>query len=259
MLYEAFLKLKTALTSATCLALPQCDKTFQCVVDASATGVGGVLMQSNRPIAYLSKRLNNAERNYSTSDKQLLAAVICLKEWRIYLSSTPPSGKRNKLITDHLPNFTVLTKKDLSSRQCRWMEIVQKFPLTLMYEKGASNISDPLSRLPESKQAAVLSLNLFRNEAIQEFLGDTPNYSHIFDKYTCPEVIPVPSQNEDMSLDVPFPIFIEEDNAIDIPIVKTANFLNMSVLPMANTVLSHQAPLNFHHLSLLPMKDQRQS
>ena len=74
-LNEAFRTLKTALTSATCLALPQWDKTFQGVVDASATGVGCVLMPSKRPIAYLSKRLNNAERNYSTSDRELLAAV----------------------------------------------------------------------------------------------------------------------------------------------------------------------------------------
>jgi hypothetical protein len=88
------------------------------------------------------------------------------------------------------------------------MEIFQEFPLTWMYEKGVSNIADPLSRLLESKQAAVLSLNHFRNEVIQEFLGDTPNYSHIFDKYTCPEVISVPSQNEDMYVDVPFPIFL---------------------------------------------------
>ena len=51
----------------------------------------------------------------------------------------------NKLITDHQPNVTVLTKKDLSSRQCRWMEIFQEFPLTWMYEKGVSNIADPLS------------------------------------------------------------------------------------------------------------------
>ncbi len=74
LLNNAFEQLKVALTSATCLALPQWDKTFQCVVDASATGVGGVLMQSQRPIAFLSKRLNNAERNYSASDRELLAA-----------------------------------------------------------------------------------------------------------------------------------------------------------------------------------------
>jgi hypothetical protein len=85
-LNAAFDTLKKALCGASCLALPQWDTTFQCVVDASATGVGGVLMQSHRPIAFLSKRLNNAERNYSTSDRELLAAVKCLKEWRIDLS-----------------------------------------------------------------------------------------------------------------------------------------------------------------------------
>jgi hypothetical protein len=172
--------LKQALCSATCLALPQWDKTFQCVVDASATGVGGVLMRSNRPIAFLGKRLNSAERNYSNSDRELLAAVKCLKEWRVYLSSTPPSSKRNKLITDHQPNVTVLAKKDLSSRQCRSMEIFQEFPLTWMYEKGISNIADPVSRLPESKQAAILSLNVFRNEVMKEFMGPSHDYSHLF-------------------------------------------------------------------------------
>ena len=70
-LNTAFENLKDALCSASCLALPDWNKTFQCVVDASATGVGGVLMQSRRPIAFLSKRLNQAEKNYSTSDREL--------------------------------------------------------------------------------------------------------------------------------------------------------------------------------------------
>ena len=262
----AFENLKEALCSASCLALPDWNKTFQCVVDASATGVGGVLMQSRRPIAFLRKRLNQAERNYSTSDRELLAAVKCLKEWRVYLSSTPPSGKRNKLITDHQPNVTVLTKKDLSSRQCRWMEIFQEFPLTWLYEKGESNIADPLSRLPENKEAAILSLNVFRTAVIKEFLQDSPNFTQLYSMYIVPTDM-LESINTPHVTDFPVELapvdysvvgwfgqlaILDAFSVLPSDLPHNLSFCNISILHPAHLAPSTAPTYHFHNLTLNP-------
>jgi hypothetical protein len=58
-----------------------------------------------------------------------------------------------------------------------------------------------------------------------------------------------------MSVDIPLPVLSDQDESHEPPIVKAANFLNMYILPTANTVLSENVPLNFHHLSLLPMTE----
>jgi hypothetical protein len=86
-------------------------------------------------------------------------------------------------------------------------------------------------------------------------MGATPIFSQIFDKYTCPEVVSDYVQEEPLVVDIPLPDLFDQDGPQEIPIVKTANFLNMSILPTTNTVLSENFPLNFHHLSLLPMTE----
>ena len=139
----AFLALKQALIEAPILTLPDFSKPFQCYVDASQFGVGGVLMQGSHVIAYESRSLNTVEVNYGTPDRELLAAVHCLKKWKPYMMSHP----LNELITDHKPNVTVATKTDLSPRQIRWIEFLQQFPVQWKYEKGVTNPADPLSRL----------------------------------------------------------------------------------------------------------------
>lgn len=141
---HAFHALKAALVSAETLAIPDFTKPFKLVSDASHFGLGGVLMQCDQPVAYESKKFTSTEMNYSTTDRELYAVVHCLKKWKVYMIG----NAENIIVTDHKPNTTIQTKstEHLSPRQIRWIEFLQQFPCKWKYEKGESNIADPLSR-----------------------------------------------------------------------------------------------------------------
>ena len=151
----AFHELKRMLATAPVLRVPDFEKPFRLVTDASQVGMGGVLTQDGQAVAYESKKFSSTEMNYSTSDRELYAVVHCLKKWKVYMMSNP----ENVVVTDHKPNVTIHSKTELSPRQVRWIEFLQQFPIKWVYEKGASNIADPLSRF-STFLAALLSADL---------------------------------------------------------------------------------------------------
>ena len=112
--------------------------------DASDQAVGGVLSQDRHPIAYMSRKLNLAKQNYATYEKETLAIVETLREWRHYLE-----GNHFKVITDHLLLKYLHTQPTLSKRQARWMETLSEFDMEIEYQPGATNVvADALSRPP---------------------------------------------------------------------------------------------------------------
>jgi hypothetical protein len=149
----AFDDIKQALTSAPVLRLPDHSKPFTVVCDASLQGVGAVLLQEGQAVAYESHKLTDAERNYTTSDQELLAVVRALEVWRVYLE-----GPEFTVVTDHNPNVFFHTKKDLSRRQARWAELMSRYHFTWKYIPGKTNIADPLSRLQRLDASAPLAL-----------------------------------------------------------------------------------------------------
>ncbi|KAJ9527526.1 hypothetical protein QJQ45_025744 [Haematococcus lacustris] len=149
---EAFQGVKHALSNAPVLSLPDFNKEFQVLCDASVTGIGAVLMQDKHPIAYESRRLLPAEVNYTTGEQELLAVVHALKTWRCFLE-----GVKFRVITDHNPLVYLQTQPNLSKRQTRWSEFLQRFKqLSWEYKPGKINVADPLSRYPPVRVTALL-------------------------------------------------------------------------------------------------------
>ena len=139
---ESFQKLKALLTSAPILALPVEGKDFTVYCDASRIGLGCVLMQEGKVIAYASRQLKVHERNYPTHDLELAAVVFALKIWRHYLY-----GVHCEVFTDHRSLQHVFNQRDLNSRQRRWMELLKDYDITILYHPGKANVvADALSQ-----------------------------------------------------------------------------------------------------------------
>jgi hypothetical protein len=141
---QAFDGLKYALTHAPVLALPNNALPYDVVTDASGEGLGAVLMQEGRPVAFYSKKLTSAERSYAPHDLELLAIHRALQEWRCYLE-----GPKVRIVTDNDP-LTFLKKQKLLSRwQARCMQFIEsRFDYEIVYRPGRTNVADPLSRIP---------------------------------------------------------------------------------------------------------------
>ncbi|KAJ9516842.1 hypothetical protein QJQ45_027257 [Haematococcus lacustris] len=160
---KAFASLKAAVAQVPMLRLPDHTQPFQVYCDASLQGVGAVLMQDGYPLAYLSKKLSSAERNYTTGEQELLALITACKEWRCYLEGVPFT-----LFTDHKPLTALPTQKVLSRRQARWMEFLSRFTFDLQYLPGDANPADPLSRIPAGPQdCAMVCVVTTRRQAKQ--------------------------------------------------------------------------------------------
>ena len=139
---KSFQTLKTKLTTALVLALPDTSKDFVIFCDASLQGLGCVLMQEGHVIAYASRQLKPHERNYPTHDLELAAVVYALKQWRHYLL-----GNRYELYSDHQSLKYIFTQPHLNLRQRRWLEVLKDFGLGLNYQPGKANVvADVLSR-----------------------------------------------------------------------------------------------------------------
>jgi hypothetical protein len=143
---DAFLQLKAAMCSAPVLTIPHTgpDATFSLYTDASRVGIGAVLEQNGRPVAYESRKLSPAERNYPVHELELLAVVHALREFRPYLEGC----KHFTLLTDHQSLRYFFKQKDLSRRQVGWMDTLMDFQsnMDIQYLPGEKNRADALSR-----------------------------------------------------------------------------------------------------------------
>ncbi|XP_033139473.1 uncharacterized protein LOC117131451, partial [Brassica rapa] len=138
----AFQLLKEKLTQSPLLILPDFSKTFEIECDASGIGIGAVLMQDKRPIAYFSEKLSGATLNYATYDKELYALVRALQTWQHYLWP-----KEFVIHTDHESLKYLKGQSKLSKRHARWVEFIETFPYVIKYKQGKENIvADALSR-----------------------------------------------------------------------------------------------------------------
>ena len=145
----AFRILKEALTSAPIILPPKWCFPFELMCDASDYAIGAVLGQriEKHPhvIYYASRTLNDAQMNYSTTEKELLAIVFALEKFRQYLV-----GVKVVVYTDHAAIRYLLHKKDAKPRLIRWILLLQEFDLEIRDKKGCENVvADHLSRLTQ--------------------------------------------------------------------------------------------------------------
>jgi hypothetical protein len=139
---EAFGHLKVLLTTAPVLAQPDIEKPFDVYCDASVSGLGCVLMQEGRVIAYASRQLRRHEEHYPTHDLELAVVVHALKIWRHYLL-----GNICHIYTDHKSLKYIFTQSELNMRQRRWLELIKDYELEIHYHPGKANVvADALSR-----------------------------------------------------------------------------------------------------------------
>jgi hypothetical protein len=139
---DAFHTLRQHLTTTPVLAQLDNSKPFDVYCDASGTGLGCVLMQDNRVIAYASRALKPHEQNYPTHDLELAAVVHALKMWRHYLM-----GTHCNIFTDPKSLKYIFTHADLNMRQRRWLELIKDYDLEVHYHPGKANVvADALSR-----------------------------------------------------------------------------------------------------------------
>ncbi|KAJ0627217.1 putative nucleotidyltransferase, Ribonuclease H [Helianthus annuus] len=139
---KSFQELKKRLVSAPILTLPSGTGGYQIYSDASKKGLGCVLMQHNKVIAYASRQLKPYEVNYPTHDLELAAVIFALKIWRHYLY-----GETCDIFTDHKSLKYIFTQKELNMRQRRWLELLKDYDANIQYHPGKANVvADALSR-----------------------------------------------------------------------------------------------------------------
>jgi hypothetical protein len=150
--------LKNKLVNAPILALSESGKRYTVYTNASRIGLGCVLMQEGRVIAYGSRQLRKHEGNYPTHDLELVAVVFALKSWRHYLY-----GESCDIFTDHKSLKYIFTQKELNLRQRRWLELIKDYDLSIHYHPGKANVvADALSRSGVPKVALPLIVDLDR-------------------------------------------------------------------------------------------------
>jgi transposase InsO family protein len=158
---SSFLALKAAISSAPVLRIFDPDLPSTVETDASGFAVGAVLFQtddngSSRPVAFTSRKMNSAERNYPVHEQELLGVVHALRTWRYYLD-----GSHFVVYTDHDTLRHFPTQPKLTRRQARWMELLQEYDFDFKFKRGADNIvPDALSRRPDYQDHPAIPMSI---------------------------------------------------------------------------------------------------
>ncbi|GJS20332.1 RNA-directed DNA polymerase [Tanacetum coccineum] len=174
--HEAFELLKKKVTEAPVLILPDFDDVFEVHCDASGVGIGGVLSQNGKPVAFFSEKLNEARRKYSTYDKEFYAIIRSLEYWHHYLVS-----KDFILYSDHEALKYINGQHKLKPRHAKWVELMQSYSFSIKHKAGTLNkVADALSR----RQAllSVMQVQTVGFEIFKELYVDDSDFAGIWEK-----------------------------------------------------------------------------
>ncbi|CAN1845235.1 Transposon Tf2-9 polyprotein [Linum perenne] len=145
----AFLKLQQAMTEAPVLALPNFPLPFTLETDASGTGIGAVLSQQGRPIAYISQAVSKKNQGLSTYEKEYLAVLFAVSKWRHYLE-----GRHFSILTDHESLKYLLEQKVHTHIQKKGLVKLLGLDFEIRYRQGKYNrVVDALSRVHDDEES----------------------------------------------------------------------------------------------------------
>ncbi|KAJ7961759.1 Ty3/gypsy retrotransposon protein [Quillaja saponaria] len=148
---EAFMILKSKMTQAPVLALPDYSSSFVIETDASGVGIGAVLLQHGHPLAFISKALGPKHLSLSTYEKELIAIVYAVNKWKQYLL-----GKHFTIKTDHQSLKYALEQKECNPVLQKWLSKLMGLDYEIVYRKGKENVAaDALSRRKEMGPTAL--------------------------------------------------------------------------------------------------------
>ena len=180
---DAFENLRKKLCEEPVLQYPDFTRPFIVTTDASGIAIGGILSQGelgkDKPIAYTSRVLNDAEQKYSTYEKEAVAILHAVTQFRPYLY-----GRKFKLVTDHKPLVWLQTSKDPTSRLTSWRLRLEEYEYEVIYKAGKTNVyADALSRNP-FKEPTIVSETRLKNVVPDTEDSDNKPIVH----QTCPVV-----------------------------------------------------------------------
>ena len=183
----AFEEIKIRLVQAPIMAAPDWGQEFEVMCDASDFAMGAVLGQRKekifRAIYYASRTFNEAQENYSTIEKEMLAIVFACEKFRPYIL-----GSHVIVHTDHAAIKYLMSKKEAKPRLIRWVLLLQEFDLEIKDKKGCDNvIADHLSRVEQNeaeKEEAELKEN-FPDEQLFKVSFQIPWYADIVNYLAC--------------------------------------------------------------------------
>jgi hypothetical protein len=156
--------------------LPDFEVPFELHCDASKVGIGAVLSQGGKPVAFFSEKLSGSRLNYSTYDMEFYALVQSLRHWSSYLAYNDFI-----LYSDHEALKHLNSQDKLSSRHAKWAAYVQQFYFTIKHKAGALNrVADALSR--KSSLLVTMTNEVLGFDFIKELLHTDSFFGHIMDE-----------------------------------------------------------------------------
>jgi hypothetical protein len=174
---EAFDEMKRVMSQETLLTFPDFNKTFHVYTDASDYQLGAVIMQDNNPIAFYSRKMNAAQRRYTTGEQELLSIVETLKEFRNILL-----GQKLVVHTDHM---NIVYGNLSNDRIARWRLLLEEFGAEFVHVKGKDNVvADALSRMDADFESQLEDLE---SDAIGQLHAHAMSYMIRDESYAMPK------------------------------------------------------------------------